>query len=168
MAVASSKSFAKPIMQAAVPRIFSSSALTSALEFISSGSSVPFMPISSARTNTMGLDTSRMLASIFPKPGISSTSSTFPVGRSLPVLEPAGFKKFTFSSAAVPSTPAIWQSPSWAKVPVCGSMGTVTLMYLSVLRLSIRTVVMGCVIVRSPSSTAKGPTAAVMLPQLDL
>ena len=152
--VASSKSFAKPILQQAAPRIFSNISLAALLLFTSSGSSRPVRPISSARTRTIGLDTSRMVASIGPNPGISSTSFGFPVGSSFPVFAPAGFKKLTFNSAAVPSTPAIAQSPSWANVLVSGSIGTVTLIYLSVLRFSIRTVVIGSTISTIPSSTA--------------
>ena len=87
--------------QQVVPRIFSRRSHTSLLELISSGISVPFIPMSSARTRTIGLETSRIVASIRPCPGMSSTSSVLHVGRSFPVLEPAGLRKSTLSSAAV-------------------------------------------------------------------
>ena len=143
LAVASAGSLAKPIFTQAAPRMASSFAARALSASTSAGSWVPVMPRSAARTRTMGLETSRMVTSMVPSSPRSSISLALPVGKSLPVLAPAGSRKLTFSSPAVPSTPAMEQVPSLLNWP--SLMGTSTSMVLLVFRLNICTTVVGSV-----------------------
>ena len=120
--------------------------------------------MSRARTMTQGFAASTMDTSIDPKPGTSSQSRTLPVGSRRPVTEPPGDRKSRRIGAPVPATPGMARSPSVAARP--STSGNVERMILPVLVLKIRTTAVSPFGRTSPSSTANGPTAEDMLPQL--
>src|ERR1700722_10750025 len=120
----------------------------------------PSTPKSAARTNTQGFPTSIQLA-LMP----SKSSSTLPVGRSLPVLEPAGSTNASSIFAPVPATPAMEKDPSVTASP--SRTWNLDLMSLFVFVLKIRTCVSPSNFTDTiPQSTANGPTALDILPQL--
>ena len=99
-------------------------------------------------------------------PGTSSTSTALPVGSSLPVTAPPGSRKSSRTGAPVPATPGISSSPSTTARP--SFTKKVELMIFFVLVLWMRTVISPSRGGTRPSSTANGPTAEDMLPQLPL
>ena len=129
-----------------------------------SGSSFPVRPISRARTNTQGLAASAIDTSIDPMPGISSQSLTRPVGNRPMVADPPGARKSNRTGAPVPATPGMARSPSVAARP--SARENVERMILPVLVLKILTTAVSPFGRTMPSSTANGPTAEDMLPQL--
>ena len=99
-----------------------------------------------------------------PTPGTISASTGLPVGSNLPVVAPPGARKSSRTGAPVPATPGIAIVPSVAARP--SANGNVERMIFRVLVLKMRTTA-GSPLGRSnPSSTANGPTAELMLPQL--
>lgn len=91
LAVASAGSLAKPILTQAAPRMASQLCGQSLVGVHLSGQlGAPVMPKVGSADRTMGLETSRMVASMVPSSPRSSISLALPVGKSLPVLAPAG------------------------------------------------------------------------------
>ena len=106
-----------------------------------------------------------MLAGTRPSPGTSSMSAALPVGSSLPVLAPPGCMNSSRIGAPVPPTPSSAMSPETAASSP--SMPKRETMIFFVLVLWMRTTAspsrgFGT----RPSSTAKGPIADDMFPQL--
>ena len=132
---------------------------------ISLGVSVPFIPTSLARTKMQGLATSTIDASIAPLL-VSITSTTFPVGSSLPVAAPAVEAKSIRMGALVPGTPSILQFPETTAFP--SRTSTSARRILPVLVLWMRTMVTPSSARTMLSSMAKGPTPEEILPQLPL
>ena len=131
-----------------------------------SGSSVPVRPISRARTNTAGLAASTSEASIEPKPGTSSRSIILPDGNSLPVAAPPGSTKSSRTGGARAGHAGDDEIAVIRARPP--SSGNVARMIFLVFVLKMRTVAVSPSARTRPSSTAKGPTAELMLPQLPL
>ena len=165
LVLASSQFSTNPHFHAAIQRIRSICSITSWFWF-SSTSSVPWMPRSSARINTMGLEQSRTVTSMSPYPGTWNTSRFCPVGNSFPVLEPAGSSKYMSMREPVPGTPLITSSPCTIAFP--SFTRTCSSMILLVLVFRTRTTVTGSTTSTSPSSMAKGPTAEEIFPQFAL
>ena len=105
-----------------------------------------------------------METSIGPMPGTSRRSDGLPVGSSLPVTAPPGDRKSRRTGAPVPATPGIASVPSTAARPSVSAK--VERMILLVVELKMRTTAVSPLGRTMPSSTAKGPTAEDMLPQL--
>ena len=93
-------------------------------------------------------------------------SVTFPVGNSLPVMEPTLSEKSSSTVEPRAGTPSMWRLPSTTARPSFTS--TLALMIEPVLTWWMRTVVYGSTAFTRPLSMAKGPTPAEILPQLDL
>ena len=163
--LASSHFSTNPHLTAAIPRIRSICSITSAFWF-NSTSSVPLIPRSDALINTIGLEQSKTVTSAGPYPGTSKISFFCPVGKSFPVLEPAGSSKYISIREPVPGTPLITSSPYTSAWP--SFTRTCSSMILLVLVFKIRTTVIGSTAGTRPSSMANGPTADEIFPQLAL
>ena len=153
-----------PIATAAAARMRSSRSITSGRASSAAGISVPAIPTSSASTNTKALAASTKEAGTLPWPSTSRVSSGLPVGRSAPVPAPPGSMNSRSTGAPVPDTPGIVVSPSTAARPP--STGNRARMSLPVLVLWMTTTPSGPAASTSPSSTANGPMADDMFPQL--
>ena len=101
-----------------------------------------------------------------PIPGISKTSTAFPVGRSPFLRVPAGSINFNFIGEADTGTPAILKSPWYTTLPP--SVFTSAAMTLSVFVLKILTVVIPSFGFTRPFSIANGPTPEEIFPQFPL
>ena len=154
-----------PMATDAARRMASSLASSCGLPSISVGSSVAVAPTASAGTNTQGLAASIMLTGTRPSPSTSSMSAALPVGSSLPVLAPPGSMNSSRMGAPVPATPSSAMSPDTAASSP--SMPKRETMIFLVLVLWMRTTASPSRgFATSPSSTANGPIADDMFPQL--
>ena len=99
-----------------------------------------------------------------PTPGTSSSCSTWPVGSSFPVMAPPGSRNSSRIGAPVPATPGIASEPDSTARP--SRTSKVEWMILRVLVLWMRSVTGPSAANTMPSSTANGPMAELMLPQL--
>ena len=143
----------------------SSLAISCALPSISVGGSVAVAPTASAGTNTHGLAASTRLTGMRPMPGTSSMSVALPVGSSLPVLAPPGSMNSSRIGAPVPATPSSAMSPATAaSSPSMPKRRDDDLLGVGVVDAHDGLAAVG--LATSPSSTAKGPMADDMFPQL--
>ena len=106
-----------------------------------------------------------MLASMAPIPSISKVSTALPEGRSLPVAAPPGSMNSRVICAPAPETPGSSNEPLTPAAP--SSTGKRAWYVLPVFVLWTRTVAVSPPTTRTrPSSTANGPTALEMFPQV--
>ena len=152
-----------PMATLALRRILSSASRASLNCDNVSGNSQPTRPRSCARTNTQGLPASTIDTSKWV-PRVCSSSVGRPVGRSLPVAPPPGLSNTRLMGAPEPATPGRQRSPLTPAAP--SSSENVERIIRPVLTLRIRTQTWSPFTETRPSSTANGPTAAAMLPQL--
>ena len=163
---ASAASLPMPIAIDAAIRILPSLASKSADASSASGSSVPVNPRSAAFRKQQALAASTSEARIFPTPGTSSVSTTLPVGSNLPVVAPPGSRNSSLTGEPVPDTPGISRSPSTADMPSSSAKRACMIFFVFVL--CTRTSASLPEALSRPSSTANGPIADDMLPQLPL
>ncbi len=141
----------------------------SGLPLMTSCSSVPSYPISSALRKMVGIPALIIVAFNVPMPGTSRSSIRLPVGN-MDSPSADGSINSTGTSAAGKVTPSRIKSPVSCTSPL--TIGTLLTMVLPILACQIRTSHTPFSGIRSastrPLAIAKGPTADDKLPQLPL